>query len=216
MELVFDARTVSPSSFAPPPPFADYHVRITDSEAKATTAGDGGMLVLDLEILDPGPYLNTKIPYRLNLYNKNQQTVQIAYAQLSALCHVCNVFDIRDTRQLHNIPFMATIGPQKDNPQYSNVFGVKDINGNVPGKSAAVVPLAAAPPPVAAPPVATAPPAWAPPTAAAPPAAAPWQPPTAAVPAAAPPAWPPAAPPAAAAPPTWQQAPPTNKAPWEK
>ena len=204
----FDARTVEPASFPPPPPLADYHVRIVESDGKPTTDGSGGYLELTLEILDPGPYQNRKIPYRLNLYNKNQQTVEIAYRQLSAVCYVCNVFQIQDSRQLHGIPFIATIGPQTNNPQYANVFAVKDINGNQPGKMAGSTPAAAAPP-AAAPPAA---PAWAPPQAAAP--AAPAMPSYSAPPAA--PAWSPATttttpPPAYAPPPAW--APPGNTAP---
>jgi uncharacterized protein DUF669 len=166
LQQPFDARTVEPASFAPPPPLADYHVRVADSEAKPTTKGDGGYVSFQLEILDPGPYAGRKIPYNLNLWNPNAQTCEIAYKQLSALCHVTQVFEIRDTRQLHNIPFIATIGPQKDQPTYSNVFGVKDINGNMPGKAAAAAP--AVPPtaaPVATPPAA---PAWGAPGASAP------------------------------------------------
>lgn len=208
----FDAHQVEPASFAPPPPMADYHVRITESEAKPTADQSGGYLELTLEILDPGPYVGRKVPYRLNLYNKSQQTVEIAYRQLSAVCHVTNVFQVQDSRQLHNIPFIATIGPQKDNPQYANVFGVKDLSGAIPGKPGAAAPAAPFAQP-AAPAAAPAAPAWSAPSAPAAPAAPPaqpaWQqPPQAAAPAAAP-VWspgPPAAAPAApGAAPSWQQ-----------
>lgn len=220
-ERVFDARTVEPQSFAPPPPMAEYHVRITDSEAKPVSAGDGGMLVLQLEILDPGPFQGRKVPYFLNLFNKNQQTCEIAFRQLSAICWVTGVFNVQDSRQLHNIPFIATIGPQKENPQYSNVFGVKDISGNLPGKTGAAAPAPAVAPapswaPGGAPPAAAAPPAWAPPGT--PPATAPapaWQPPPAA--AAAPPVWtPPGAAPAPAAAPGWQPSGAPPAPPWAK
>lgn len=208
LQQPFDARQVEPASFAPPPPMADYHVRISESEAKPTKDNTGGYLQLILEILDPGPYQGRKIQYNLNIFNASVQTVEIAYRQLSAVCHVCNVFHIQDTRQLHNIPFIATIGPQKDNPQYSNVFGVKDINGAIPGaKSAAAAPASVAAPPAAAP----APPAWQQP--AAPPAAAApvWGgPPAAAAPAA--PAWAPPGAPAASAPPAAAPAPPWSPA----
>lgn len=225
----FDARSVEPAGFAPPPPLADYHVRIVESEGKPTSNNRGGYLELTLEMLDPA-FQGRKIPYRLNLYNENPQTVEIAYRQLSAVCHVTAQFNIQDTRQLHNIPFIATIGPQKDNPTYSNVFGVKDLSGNTPGKAG----QPGQPIPATAPPVAAAPaPAWAPPVAAAPaapqpwapPAAQPWQPPVAAAPAAPTPAvWQaptPAAPPQPA--PAWAPAPgaptpgaPGSKPPWER
>lgn len=199
----FDARAVEPASFAPPPPMADYHVRIVGSEPKPTKDQTGGYLQLILEILDPGPYQGRKINYNLNLFNKDAQTCEIAYRQLSAICHVCNVYNVQDTRQLDNIPFIATIGPQKDNPQYANVFGVKDLNGVIPGKAGAPAAPAAFPVTPAPPPAAPAPPTWqpgpptAPPAATAPPA---WAPPGQATPTPpAPPAWQPGPPPAPAA-----------------
>lgn len=208
----FDARSVEPASFLPPPPLADYHVRIIDGEAKPTNDQTGGYLELTLEILDPGPYLNRHIAYRLNLYNKSQSTCEIAYRQLSAVCHVVGVFNVSDIRQMVNIPFIAIIGPQKDNPTYPNVFAVKDLNGNLPSTKAPGAP------PAAAAPVAAQPPApWAPPQPAAAPATPAWAPPGAASPAAQPPAWaPPGAQPAAAAPPAppvWPSTPAPGAAP---
>lgn len=224
----FDARQVEPASYALPPVLADYHVRIIESEPKPTKNNDGGYLGFQIEILDPGPYLGRKVPHNLNLFHSNPQTVEIAYRQLSALCYVTGVFNIQDSRQLHNIPFIATIGPQKDNPQYANVYAVKDINGNLPGKTAspvaapAAVPPAAAPAPAWAPPQAAQPPAapaWAPPAVATapPPAAAPWSPPAAA--ATPPPVWtPPGAPaaPPAAAPAPWSPGASPAAPPWAK
>lgn len=191
LQQPFDATKVEPSSFAPPPVLSDYHVRIVESEAKPNSNGTGGYLQLDIEILDQGPYAGTKVPYRLNLYHTSQQTVEIAYRQLSAICHVTKVFNITDTRQLHGIPFMAKIGPQKDDPRYANVFAVMDINGVAPGKQGA--PAAASQP--AAAPANVAAPAWAPPGAA-------QAPPTVVPPATAVPTWgasqPAAAPPSVA------------------
>ncbi len=202
-QQIFNARQVEPASFLPPPPLADYHVRIVDSEAKPTKDNSGGYVNFQLEILDPGPHQARKVPYNLNLFHTNPQTVEIAYRQLSALCHVTGVFDVKDTRQLHNIPFIATIGPQPNNPQYSNVFGVKDINGNAPGKGnapavpSAPPPTAAAPPAWGAPPAQPAAPTWpgaAPAPAPAQPAAPAWGPPPQAAPTAAPTNQPPWAP----------------------
>jgi hypothetical protein len=71
LQQPFDARQVEPASFAPPPPLADYHVRIVESEAKPTKDNSGGYVQFVLEILDPGPYLGRKINYNLNLFNAN-------------------------------------------------------------------------------------------------------------------------------------------------
>lgn len=210
LQQSFDARQVEPASFPPPPVLADYHVRIVESEAKPTSDQSGGFVEFTLEILDPGTYQGRRVPYRLNLFNKSQQTVEISYRQLSALCWVTGVLQIQDTRQLHGIDFIANIGPQVGNPQYSNVFNVKDRNGNLPGKAGAGAVGGA---PVAAVPAPAAPPAWQPPAASAAPPPA-WGAPPAqpAAPPAAPPAWGPP-PPAAAPAPAWQPPAPAAAAP---
>lgn len=233
LQQPFNARTVDPNSYPPPPALADYHVRIVDSEAKPTSDNTGGYIDMILEILDPGAYQGRKQSDKLNLFStKSEIAVKMANARLSAYCHVTGVFDVQDTRQLHNIPFIATIGPQTGDPRYGQVFAVKDLNGNIPGQptaapgapaggtqSFAPAPPASAPPAWGAQPPAATPPAnpWGPPAATAPPAqpaAQPWQQPAAA------PAqpWQQPGPPAATAPPSWQPgatAPPA-KAPWEK
>ena len=127
-------------------------VVITGSEIVPTKANDGGMLKLDLEIID-GPLKGESGPYRLNLYNTNETAANIAQKQLSALCHVTGVFNVQDSAQLHNIPFRVIVTLQKgDNPNgYTEVKGVLDAAGNQPGKAgqpAAPQVTHAAPPPV--------------------------------------------------------------------
>ncbi len=205
----FNASQVDPSPAFVVPAMADYHVQIVASEPKEAKEGGGGYLELTLVILDPGPYYGIKVPYRLNIFSKSEQTVKMSYSQLSAVVHACRLQHqpLQNSQQLWNIPFMATIGPQKDNPQYSNVFKVMDITGQVPGKGGAPAPALAPAPAAYAPPAAPAPAAWAPPGAPAPaPGPAAWAPPGAAPPAQAP------------APAAWQPNPAANatpKAPWE-
>lgn len=202
----FDATQIEPSSMPTPPPYADYPVRIVDADGKQTKDEHGGYLELTLEILQAGEFQGRRIPYRLNLVNKNQTTVAIANAQLSALCHVVNVFRLQDAMQLANIPFIATIGPQKDNPQYSNVFGVKDAQGRDPRTKAQGAPGTAPPAPPAP---SNAPPGYY----GQPQPQAPWPPPSAPGNPSAPPpnapAW--GGPPA---PPTAPQPPQPPQAPW--
>lgn len=213
LQQPFNARSVSPAEVFTPVPPGDYKVRIIESDGKPTSAGDGGFLELKLQILE-GQFQNREVFYRLNLWNKSQQAVEIAYRQLSALCHVTGVFDVQASEQLHGIPFVAIIGLSKNDPNYNDVKGVKDLAGNIPGKGASTAVASGAPPAAApawgsAPPAAApAPTAWGPPAVAAPAPAWTPAPPNATAPApqAAPP-WGPAAP-AAAAPPA--------KAPWER
>jgi len=181
----FDARTVDPTAFPPPPPMADYKVMIIRSEAKQTNDKSGGYLELSLLIIE-GAYQNREVPYRLNLLNENPQTVEIAKKQLSAVAHVTGQMYLSSSAQLHNIPFIAMIGPQKEDERYARVYLVKDLQGNIPGKPNTLPPTAAPPMPPGMPPGMPAQPAapgWSPTPAAtvppmppAPPAAAPFPP----------------------------------------
>lgn len=119
----------------------------------------GGYLLLELTPIE-GPLQGQKQADRLNLNHVNPKTVEIANKQLSAYCHVLNVHNMQDTAQLHNIPFWFEVGPQKNDPQYTEIKGLWDINGNEPGKAGAGPQTAAAPP---SSPPAGAPPAGAPP-----------------------------------------------------
>jgi len=114
-------------------PVGKYKGRIVDTRTEANSKGDGGFLALDLTPIE-GPLIGVIQVDRLNLHHTNPKVVEIANKQLSAYCHVTNQFVIQDTAQLHNIPFMFEIGPQKNNPEYTQVIGIWDINGNEPGK----------------------------------------------------------------------------------
>jgi hypothetical protein len=196
----FDPNSVPPSNPAGKSlPISDENghlVRITSSEwVPVQGNSQHGRLVFGLEILD-GEYQGTSGSYGLNLANSNPQTVEIAKRELSAICHVVGVFSaVTDTVVLHGKPFRVLVRQQKKNPEYTEVYGVKDQHGRTPAQIKAEGPSAApsGPPTPTSPPAAT--PQAAPP--AAPPAA-----PAAPAPAAAAPAPPP---PAASAP----------KAPWE-
>lgn len=137
----FNAQQFDPTQSAGQLPIGKHPVKIVDGEVKATKNNDGGYLQLSLQIID-GPQTGTTGPYRLNLYNQNAQTAEIAHRQLSAVAFVTGVLNIQDVRQLFNIPFMVEVGPQKNDPQYTEVKRVFDINGNEPGKQGQSTPVA--------------------------------------------------------------------------
>jgi len=136
MQLVkpFDAKKYNPTQGVGSLPIGRHPVIIESSEVKANKANDGGYLQLNLRIID-GPHQGATGVYRLNLYHSNQQVVEIAHRQLSAICHVIGVFQVTDSSQLHNLPFLIEVGPQKNDPQYTEVKKVFDMNGNEPGKA---------------------------------------------------------------------------------
>lgn len=139
----FDATGIDPSQMGGQLPVGKHPVIIVDSEVKPTKDNSGGMLVLELSIID-GPSKGQRGNYRLNLYNASQQAVEIAQRQLSAICHVTGVFKVQDSSQLHNIPFMVDVALQKDKEAaakgYTEVVRVYDRNGNEPGKAGAGAP----------------------------------------------------------------------------
>ncbi len=199
--LNFDATNVQPAAALDPIPSGWYNCIMIGSEMKPTEKPGGMYLETTNEVID-GAYKGRKVFDRLNLQNSNPVAVEIAYKQLSAICHAVGVIQVANSQQLHNRPMQVKVSLRAAGVNQSNGTAY-DANNEVKGYKAieaAGAPVAPVAPPV--PPVAAAP-AWAPPAAAAPVAAAPaWAPPPAAPAPAAPPAWapPPAAQPVAAAP----------------
>lgn len=108
----FDANEVPPQQPLEVLPAGRYTVAIVESELKATKNGNGEYLKLTLEVVD-GQYKGRKLFENLNLKNQNEQTVQIARSTLSAICHAVGVLKPRDSVELHNIAFVATVGHEK-------------------------------------------------------------------------------------------------------
>ena len=141
----FNAQQFDPTQGGGSLPVGRHPVIIESSEVKANKANDGGYLQLNVKLID-GPQMGTTGAYRLNLYHSNPQTAEIAHRQLSAICHVVGVFNVQDSAQLHNIPFIIEVGLQKGEEAaqkgYTEVKKVFDINGNEPGKAGQGAPAA--------------------------------------------------------------------------
>lgn len=139
--LSFNAAGVKPNAALEPLPTGQYPVIITNSAEKPTKAGTGSYIELEMTV-QGGEHNGRKVFDRLNIKNPNQTAVDIAYATLSAICHVTGVMQLQDTAQLHGRPFIAVVKkvPRNDQPgNFSNeVNGYKDVNGNDPGHAGAV------------------------------------------------------------------------------
>lgn len=114
---------------------------VSDEVVGAKSNTSSGMLVFTLEIID-GPNKGAQGVYRLNIYNQNEKTVEIAYRQLSALSIACQTPHWNDTRELYNKPFLIDVTPQKateanEGKGYTEVSAVYDINGNKPTRQGA-------------------------------------------------------------------------------
>lgn len=121
--LNFNANDVEPRAAYTPIPTGKYLAMITASEEKTNKTGDGRFLEFTFQILE-GPYQNQKVWARLNLTHANPKAVQIARAELSALCRAVGVMTPRDSVELHNLPLVITVKckPRKDNGEITNVI----------------------------------------------------------------------------------------------
>jgi len=98
----FDANQVEPTSDFEPIPAGKYLAVITESEMKPNKAGTGHFLQLTFQIME-GPFKNRLLWARLNLDNPNATAVQIARAELSAICRAVGVLAPNDSVELHNV-----------------------------------------------------------------------------------------------------------------
>lgn len=115
-------------------PVGKHPVIIYNSKLESTQKGDGGKMVLQLEVID-GPMKGAKGDENLTLQHSNPTVVRISSEQLTAICHVVGLPQgFQDTTELHNKPFVVEVAPQKDKPEYTEVVAVFDMNGNEPGQ----------------------------------------------------------------------------------
>src|SRR5690606_25634228 len=105
--LNFDATKVEPRTAPTPLPAGDYKVAIIASEMKQNAKKNGSFLALEFSVLD-GEQKGRKLFSNLNLNNPNNQAVEIAKSELSAICRAVNVLTPNDSAELHNKPLWAT------------------------------------------------------------------------------------------------------------
>lgn len=108
----FDANNVEPTGDFEVVPGGKYLAAIIESEMKPTKASTGAFLQLVFQILD-GQYKGRKLWARLNLENPNAQAVQIARAELSAICRAVGILAPSDSQELHNLPLLITVKVRK-------------------------------------------------------------------------------------------------------
>lgn len=133
VQLNFDATQVEPDAGFEVYPAGWYNAAIDESEMKPTKDGAGQYLQLRLNILD-GQYAGRKLFARLNLRNSNQQTVEIAMKQLSAIGHAVGVLHIQDSGQLHGLPMKVKVKVRAASGDYeasNDITAYKNINEQV-------------------------------------------------------------------------------------
>lgn len=126
-------------------PVGLHKVAVVSGGLKATKANDGGFLELELQIIE-GPMTGCRGPIRFNIHNKTKKTCDIASEKLSSLCHcVGHLTTLSTVAPLVGKPFTIEIIPQSDNPNYTDVAGFFDANGQPPKRGGTPVQQAAPP-----------------------------------------------------------------------
>jgi hypothetical protein len=152
----FDASQVDPSVEFEPIPAGKYVVMITESQEKENRSGSGSYLQFTFQILE-GEYKGRLVWARLNLQHPNVTAVQIAKAELSAICRAVGILKPTNSEQLHHLPLVITVKckKRKDSDELTN-----EIRGyarrELPGSGAAPAQPANGTPPWRRPPVAEA------------------------------------------------------------
>lgn len=109
-----------------------YVCEISRSEVKANKNGNGSHIVFYINCVE-GEFQGYGIIDRINLGHSNPDVVRIAYEQLSAYGHVTGVLTPSDTSDFHGKRFLIDVGPQNNNPEYTEMKALYDLQGNRPG-----------------------------------------------------------------------------------
>lgn len=103
----FNSSEIADSKFEPLPE-GEYVGMFTESKMKDTKSGDGQYIEMRFEIVE-GQYAGRILFERLNIKNKNEQAVEIAYQNLKQICECVNKTTIQNTEELHNIRLIAQV-----------------------------------------------------------------------------------------------------------
>lgn len=101
-------------------PAGEYKVQVISSEIKQNKSQNGEYLEV-VYLITAGDHQNNKIWDRFNFVNVNPQAVEIAMKQFKQLAEACGKPDCTDTDELNDCQLIVVIGPQKSNPQYTEV-----------------------------------------------------------------------------------------------
>lgn len=127
----FDATQVEPAGDRSVLPAGEYLAAIAKSEVKETKNGSGRYINLEFEVMD-GPAKGRRFWTMLNLWNANQQTVEIAQRALSSICHAIGKLRVSDTEELHGAPMLVRLGVKTDSyGEKNDVKGYKPANASV-------------------------------------------------------------------------------------
>lgn len=104
-------------SFAPIPN-GTYELMVVGSDVKRTNNNDGSYAKFDMVVVGEGDGQNRHIFQNITLENPSEKAMAMGQRQLADLCRACGKGSIRDTADLHDIPFFAKVGIEKGKNNY--------------------------------------------------------------------------------------------------
>jgi hypothetical protein len=107
-----------------------YNAEIVKSSINDTKNKDGKYISFQFKILDDdngekseGRFVFTN----LNIVNKNEMAVKLAYSDLKKICAACNFQgELEDTTDLHNIPMMIKLSVKPETTVWPAKNEIKD------------------------------------------------------------------------------------------
>ena len=94
-------------------PDGEYQMTIIDSERRTPRSGDGEYIQLALRVMT-GKHEGRVIFHRLHVVTANATTRRIAEAELASICRAASIDKMRDTKQLHGVSMLVTLGRRRD------------------------------------------------------------------------------------------------------
>lgn len=127
MQLNFNAATVPPAEPGASIWEGAVLCMIRRTEVVETAAKNGNkFLALHVTALD-GQYKGEDNVIRLNLWNSNQTSADVAQRQLSSICHVTGRMQIQDSDHLIGAPFISVWATEERDVQDTNTGAMKKI-----------------------------------------------------------------------------------------
>lgn len=132
--LKFNAAEVPPAQPMEAMPPAWYNAKVTDmtlTPTKDHAVSKSEYWKTEFTILD-GKFAGRKVWTNYNVKNTNPKAVEIAYEQLSALCHAVDRIDIENTEELYGLPLQIKLSLSAATAEYdakNEVKGYKAIDG---------------------------------------------------------------------------------------
>jgi hypothetical protein len=117
-------------SYGPLPP-GDYEVIVTKTDIRQTKAGTGEYISVEFQVVG-GPSSGRRLWNNYNVSNVNKQAEDIAKQQFAALCSACNVSDLKDTEELHDIPLIVGVMIDKKDETKNRIVTYKSAAAPAP------------------------------------------------------------------------------------